>query len=358
MSLNNSTTSTPERERGQHLTFEERCSIKACKKLGLSLRKIAEVVNCAASTVLNELRRGTGTRNGNRGRFPEYSAKRGQQNYEINRSRCHKAHKLENAAPFTEWVIRQVKERKWSLNICVGYARKHKLFPPEQIVCTKTLYNELWAGNLPLTPFDVPEALERKPKKAANRKNKRIYGKSIEERPEEVTERIVCGHWEIDTVVGHRAGKESVVLTLVEKVTDFYMAIKIPGKTADAVMAAMEVLREEYGEEHFATVFKTITADNGPEFERLPELEAWGTGIYFAHPYSSWERPQNERHNRLFRRYVPKGISIDNYSAEQILSFADEMNALPRKILGYCTPEELFDEFLDQVYSVDKVHVA
>ena len=358
MSRNNSTTSTPERERGQHLTFEERCSIKTCKKLGLSLRKTAEVVNCAASTVLNELRRGTGTRNGKRGRFPEYSAKRGQQNYEINRSRCHKAHKLEKAAPFIEWVVRQVKERKWSLDICVGYARKHKLFPLEQIVCTKTLYNELWAGNLPLTPFDVPEALTRKSKRAANRKNKRIYGKSIEERPEEVMERIVCGHWEIDTVVGHRAGKESVVLTLVEKTTDFYMAIKIPGKTADAVMAAMEVLRGEYGEEHFATIFKTITADNGTEFERLSELEAAGTNIYFAHPYSSWERPQNERHNRLFRRYVPKGVSIDNYSAEQILSFADEMNALPRKILGYCTPEELFDEFLDQVYSVDKVHVA
>jgi len=315
-------------------------------------------VNCAASTVLNELRRGTGTRNGKRGRFPEYSAKRGQQNYEINWSRCHKAHKLENAAPFIEWVVKQVKERKWSLDVCVGYARKHKLFFPEQIVCTKTLYNELWAGNLSLTPFDVPEALTRKPSKAANRKNKRIYGKSIEERPADVMERIICGHWEIDTVVGHRAGKESVVLTLVEKVTDFYLAIKIPGKTADAVIAATEVLREEYGEEHFATIFKTITADNGTEFERLSELEAWGTDIYFAHPYSSWERPQNERHNRLFRRYVPKGVSIENYSVEQILEFADEMNALPRKILGYCTPEELFDEFPDQVYSVDKVHVA
>ncbi|MBQ4181258.1 MAG: hypothetical protein II617_02755, partial [Firmicutes bacterium] len=62
---------------------------------------------------------------------------------------------------------------------------------------------------------------------------------------------------------------------------------------------------------------------------------------------------QNERHNRLFRRYLPKGKSIDDYSADQILSFADEMNALPRRTLGYCTPEELFDEFLDQVYSVD-----
>ncbi|MCQ4689557.1 IS30 family transposase [Clostridium sp. SL.3.18] len=354
----NATTFTPDRERGQHLKFEDRCSIRTCRKLGLSLRGIAEVVGCAASTVLNELRRGTGTRNGNRGRFPEYSARRGQQNYEINRSRCHKAHKLEHAAPFVDWVVKQVKNYRWSLDVCVGYARKHKLFPKEQIVCTRTLYNELWAGNLPLTPFDIPEALSRKPRKSVSRRNKRIYGKSIDERPEEAMERIICGHWEIDTVVGHRAGKESVVLTLVEKVTDFYLAIKIPGKNADAVIAALEVLREEYGDEYFSVIFKSITADNGTEFERLAELEEWGVDIYFAHPYSSWERAQNERHNRLFRRYVPKGVTIDNYSSEQILSFADEMNALPRKILGYCTPEELFDEFLDQVYSVDKVQVA
>lgn len=343
---------TPEREKGQHLGFEERCSIKTCKKLGLSLRKIADVVNCSASTVLNELRRGTGERKGNRGRFPEYSAKRGQANYESNRSRCHKPHKLESGNPFIDWMVKMVKEKHWSLDSCVGYARRKKLFPKEYIVCTKTLYRELWAGKLPLTPFDLPEALSRKSKKKGVRKNKKILGKSIDVRPDEVMMRIVSGHWEIDTVVGKRAGKESVVLTLVEKVTDFYLAIKIPGKDADSVMAAMEVLREEYGDEHFSEIFKTITADNGSEFEKLSELEDWGVGVYFAHPYSSWERAQNERHNRLFRRFLPKGVSIDKYSAAQILSFADEMNALPRKHLGYFTPEELFDEFLDQIYSV------
>lgn len=353
-----STTFTPDRERGQHLKFEDRCAIKIYKKLGYSLREIGTAVNCAASTVHNELRRGTGTRAGNRGRFPEYSAKRGQQNYEVNRSRCHKPHKVEQAQPFIDWVVYQVRSYKWSLDACVGYARRMQLFPAEQIVSTKTLYNELWAGKLPLTPFDIPEALSRRPRTPKNRQNKRIHGKRIEERPEEASQRMVCGHWEIDTVIGHRAGRESVVLTLVEKKTDFYLALKIPGKDTDSVMSAMVVLREEYGEEHFAEIFKTITADNGPEFERLSELEAWGTGVYFAHPYSSWERPQNERHNRLFRRHIPKGVSIDNYSAEQILSFADQMNALPRRILAYCTPEELFDAFLDQVYSLHRIGAA
>ena len=102
-------------------------------------------------------------------------------------------------------------------------------------------------------------------------------------------------------------------------------------------------------------IFKTITADNGPEFEKLSELKAWNVGGYFAHPYSSWERGQNERHNRIFRKFLPKGVAIDKYSEEQILSYADEMNALPRKHLGYFTPEELFDKFLNHAYLVVNV---
>ena len=117
------------------------------------------------------------------------------------------------------------------------------------------------------------------------------------------------GHWEIDTAVGRKAGREAVVLTLVEKVSDFCIAIKIPHKDADSVMTALEVLIDEYGKERFAEIFKTVTADNGSEFERLSELEVLGTDVYFAHSYSSWERAQNERQNRILRRYVSKGTS-------------------------------------------------
>lgn len=358
MSQLHSTTFLPDRERGQHLKFEDRCSIRIYQKLGYSLRATALAINCSPSTVMNELRRGTGKRKGSRGRFPEYSPKRGQANYAVNRTRCHKPHIIEGAPHFMQWMTHQVKEKKWSLDICTGYARRMGLFPDEHIPCTKTLYNELWAKNLELTPFDVPEVLSRKPRKPQSRRNKRVLGKSIEERPEVVMKRIECGHWEIDTVVGHRSGKESVVLTLVEKVTDYYIAIKIPGKTTEAVMAALDVLREEYGDEYFAKIFMTITADNGPEFAGLAELEKYGVGIYFAHPYSSWERAQNERHNRIFRRYVPKGVSIENYSAEQILQFSYEMNALPRKQLGYCTPEELFEKFLDEIFPISPTKVA
>ena len=100
-------------------------------------------------------------------------------------------------------------------------------------------------------------------------------------------------------------------------------------------------------------VFKTITVDNGSEFSAFSQVESWGCAVYFAHPYTSWERPQNERHNGLFRAFVPKGVSMEAFSAEYIVAAADELNGRPRKKLGYRTPEELFDAFLDSVYAAE-----
>ena len=107
---------------------------------------------------------------------------------------------------------------------------------------------------------------------------------------------------------------------------------------------AMQSLREEFGEK-FSQVFKTITVDSGSEFSAFSQVENWGFAVYFAHLYTSWERPQNERHNGLFRTFVPKGVSIESFSAEYILAAADELNGRPRKKLGYRIPEELFDKF-------------
>lgn len=342
---------TPDRERGQHLTFEDRCTIKILRKQGQSYRAIAAQVNCSPSTIGYELRRGTPTKTSNLGRPTAYSAKRGEAVYHENRKNCHKPHKLTKTNPFGIWVSEQVKSsKKWSLDACAGYAKRNNLFPTDQLVSTKTLYNGVRSGRIGLNLFDLPEVLLRKKHHKRTRQNKRLMGTSIEERPKIVSEKVEIGHWEIDTVIGHRAGKEAAVLTIVEKMTLNYLALKINGKDSSSVMAAMKTLRFEYGD-RFNEVFKSITSDNGTEFERLSEIEDWGSKVYFAHPYSSWERPQNERHNRIFRRYVPKGTSIENYSAEQIVGFADAMNNLPRKVLGYSCPEELFEAHLDKIYS-------
>lgn len=120
--------------------------------------------------------------------------------------------------------------------------------------------------------------------------------------------------------------------------------------TAEAISEALQKMLA-YFSEQYSSVFKTITADNGSEFADLSLVENGKTKVYFTHPYSSFEKGTVECHNRMFRRFIPKGKSIDDYSADDICFFADSINGLPRKILGYKTPEELFEQELDLIYA-------
>lgn len=340
-----------ERKCGQHLQAEQRGAIQALRRSGCSMRAIGRAIGCSPTTVSNELKRGTPPRKSGRGRAPGYSAKRGAAVYTANRKNSHKPHKIVLCAKFLDWVVKQFREHDWSLDACAGYALLHQLFTKEAMVCSKTLYNELWAGNSPLSVTELPEALKRKIHKSkVPAQNKRIYGNSIEQRPAIAALREEEGHWEGDTVVGQRSGKGPVVFSLIEKKTQNYLAFLIPGRNSQAVQTAMEMLKADYGD-NFSKVFKTITVDNGPEFADFAKVAQWGSGVYYAHPYTSWERAQNERHNGLFRLYVPKGASMEHLSCEYVISSADELNGRPRKKLGYRTPEELFDAFLDRVYN-------
>ncbi|MEG0804444.1 MAG: IS30 family transposase, partial [Pygmaiobacter sp.] len=111
----------------------------------------------------------------------------------------------------------------------------------------------------------------------------------------------------------------------------------------------MQQLYSTFGD-RFPQIFRTITTDNGSEFAAFSQMEAYGTEVYFAHPYSSWERPVNECSNRIFRRFMPKGKAMKSYTDEQVLMFSDEINVMPRKHRGCHTPEELFETQLDAIY--------
>ena len=126
--------------------------------------------------------------------------------------------------------------------------------------------------------------------------------------------------------------------------------IKAKNHTAEAIQEALEQVMAYFGSKK-NEVFKTITGDNGSEFADLSLLEEGGLKVYFTHPYSSWEKGTNECHNRMLRRFIPKGKSISDYAADEICFFADCINGLPRKILGYSTPEELFEAELDRIYT-------
>ena len=99
-----------------------------------------------------------------------------------------------NENPFVEWIIEMIHTSKWSIDACVGYARVNNLFPKELIVSTNTIYNAVWNGNIQLSTLDLPEALKRKKSKHHSRKNKKSFGASIDEGPEEVSKRTNTGH--------------------------------------------------------------------------------------------------------------------------------------------------------------------
>lgn len=126
--------------------------------------------------------------------------------------------------------------------------------------------------------------------------------------------------------------------------------LPIAGKTSACVMKASKQLQETY-REHFREVFKTITTDNGSEFAGLSELEKMAdTFVYYAHPYTSCDKGTVERHNGLIRRFILKGKRIDDFTVQQIFDVKTWCNCLPRKVLGYRTPDEIFEEEIDRIY--------
>ena len=172
------------------------------------------------------------------------------------------------------------------------------------MVCSKTLYNYIERGLLKARNIDLTLKVRRKQHRKGHPQHKRLYGLSIEARPQVVNRREEFGHWEIDTVVG-RKESQSVLLTLDERTTRFRLIIKIPGRSTQAVEQGLKMLRELYGE-RFSQVFRSITSDNGSEFASLPQLLPT-IPIYYAHPYSAYERGLNEKQNSLIRRFLPKG---------------------------------------------------
>ena len=341
---------TTEHRKGQHLLSEERHEIEVRLKDGWSIYRIAKQLGRPYNTIKNEVKRGTVLLYN--GKQKRYKADAGEQAYHEHRENCRRVNCCLKAARFLSFVVSKVMgDEKWSLDAAFGYALNSNEFRRDEIVCTKTLYNYVDLGLLPIRNIDLPDKLRRNTKAKKSRENKRNLGASIDERPEIVDLRTEFGHWEADTVVGKKDEGEPCVLTLVERMTRMCLWVKAENHTAEAIQAALELVMDFFGEQK-NEIFKTITGDNGSEFANLSMFEDGKLKVYFTHPYSSWEKGTNECHNKMLRRFIPKGRSISDYTADDICFFADCINGLPRKILGYATPEELFDRQLDEIYAV------
>ena len=328
----------------KHLKLDQRGMIAAYYGEGLSTRKIGDKIGCSHSTVLRELQRGTvKQRNSNLTERDQYFADAGQRIYEENRSRCGPKFKAILVSDFLNHAQKMILEMKWSPDAIVGEYRINQETKDLPCVCTNTLYSYIDIGILaPIKNIDLLQKVGRKPKKQRCRENKRILGDSIEHRPQEVSGRETFGHWEIDTVVGKQTEGHSL-LTILERKSRTFLIRPLKEHSTECVNKALRGIQKASGN-HFPKVFQTITADNGSEFYGLADqLQALGSKAFFCHPYSSWEKGGNEKHNSLIRRFLPKGSSFADLAPEDITRIQNWCNNLPRKILGYLTPLQVFE---------------
>lgn len=158
---------------------------------------------------------------------------------------------------------------------------------------------------------------------------------SIDLRPKHVEEREEAGHWEGDLVIG--AGQKSAIGTLNERKSRFTLIAKLKDRRAPTVRRAFVRKLKPVKE----SLRKTLTYDNGTEMAQHKRLSRQtGMTVFFAHPYSSWERGTNENTNGLIRRYFPKGTDFRTVSEQQLMEVQNKLNGRPRKVLGFLTPAE------------------
>ena len=162
---------------------------------------------------------------------------------------------------------------------------------------------------------------------------------SIDQRPKHVELRKEIGHWEGDLMIG--VGQKSAIATVVERKTRYTFILKIDNRKSKTVTKAMAKALNSLP----SHIRKTMTYDNGIEMANHKWLtNNTGMDVYFAHPYSSWERGTNENTNGLIRRFFPKGTDFNNITLKQIKEVEYSLNSRPRKVLGYKTPAEKLSE--------------
>jgi IS30 family transposase len=185
----------------------------------------------------------------------------------------------------------------------------------------------------------------RKPHRKPGQRQTRIKNMVlIADRPAEVDEKAVPGHWEGDLITG--ASNRSAIGTLVERVSGFVQLLHLPdGHGASAVQDAIGVATARLPE----TLRRTLTWDRGMEMANHVQIAAaTGLDIYFCDPHSPWQRALNENTNGLLRQYFPKGTDLSVFPAEYLDYVALQLNNRPRKRHGYKTPAEVLDQLLSQ----------
>lgn len=322
----------------KRLSFQERIEIEKMLSHNKSITAIAQALNRNKSTIQRELKR----------------QKKG--NYEalhatwlavsISSGKRFGKCKINAYPPLEQFVLEKLK-KKWSpRQISVSLAQNYPQNKAMQL-SHEAIYFYIYVHAKQELKNELIKELRQQRKYRGNVRrgtDKRTTIKDpvrIDERPQEVMGRMVPGHWEGDLIMGR--DRQSAIGTLNERSSRTVILVHLKQRDATSVRKAFE--------KEFKTIpkqmKKSLTYDNGTEMAQH-KLFTKNTKIqvYFAHPYSPWERPTNENSNGLIRHYFPKGTDFSNISKKELKRVQDELNERPRNVLNWRTPKDVFDEFI------------
>ena len=345
---------------GRHLAIEDREAILIGLLAGHSYTQIGRNLGRSTSTIARELGAHklvpnrpravpSGTRGGARGPVPtrmNYSPAKAQAEFEATLTRP-KLAKLAGCPRLRQEVSDRLADKHSPEQIV---QRLRTDFPDDETmrISHEAIYQALYVQGRGALKRELTKCLRtgraiRKPRRRAHQRRGRIPNMvSITDRPAEVADRAIPGHWEGDLIIGK--DNASAIGTLVERTTRFTLLLHLPGDhtavtVRDAMITALSRLP--------ALMAKTITWDQGKEMaEHLAISAATGLDIYFCDPASPWQRGTNENTNGLLRQYFPKGTDLSGYHPDYLDYVAAQLNDRPRKTLGWRTPNEAFAELL------------
>lgn len=312
-----------------HLTPQERYCIAHMHMHKISLRAIANQLSRSPSTISRELKRN----NPYHGVYWYESAEKfSQQRRSIPRAEKRKAHK-----PLYDLVVKNIQQGLSPELISGRLIREYR--SEKMRVSHETIYQWIFkdaklGGELYLS---LVRHHKNRRKQRRSCKRRLFEGRvSISERPKVVEDRVRFGDWESDTMEG--AKSKGGLATHTERKSRYLVAGKLEDKKSDTFMQTSIKLFEQIN----PTLIKTFTVDNGSEFARFKDLEnATASRVYFADPYSPWQRGLNENTNGLLRRFFPKGCNFHEISDNLIEQAVEKLNHRPRKCLNFRTPYEV-----------------
>jgi IS30 family transposase len=323
----------------QHLDLGDRATIQAQLTLGVRPAAIAITLNRARSTITREMRRNDWMAKPRMGTIAGgYRSATADRRARVLAAKPRRKRMLEPGNPLWVSMEEQLQQGFSPMAIAGILAR----MPKPVRISHETIYTALYAmprGQLRANVLDLLRRHHKARKvEAKNRRSRSIPDMTlIDDRPAEVNQRLVPGHWEGDLIIGK--GNRSQVGTLVERTTLFVALVKLSDARAETVAKGFSTILKRFQSQ----MRLSMTYDQGSEMSQHKKLaKAANIAVYFAHPHSPWERGICENTNGLLRDYLPKATDLSVYSQKQLDAIAWELNTRVRQSLAFKSPVELF----------------